>query len=169
MYPQLRLLTALCLLVFIANISQAQSTDDTPATTSVTVTVDTLSNRHSISPYVYGGAYPKDAPTITDSGLSVVRWGGNSTSRYNWKLFTYNAANDWYFEDFNYSEIGDADSTKFIQDVKAAGSHPLMTMPMLPWVAKAAENPRTKTGASPLRSSARSAARTPTTPTPATA
>ncbi len=144
MYPQLRLLTALCLLVFIANISQAQSTDDTPATTSVTVTVDTLSNRHSISPYVYGGAYPKDAPTITDSGLSVVRWGGNSTSRYNWKLFTYNAANDWYFEDFNYSEIGDADSTKFIQDVKAAGSHPLMTMPMLPWVAKAAENPTNK-------------------------
>ena len=144
MYPQLRLLTALCLLVFIANISQAQSTDDTPATTSVTVTVDTLSNRHSISPYVYGGAYPKDAPTITDSGLSVVRWGGNSTSRYNWKLFTYNAANDWYFEDFNYSEIGDADSTKFIQDVKTAGSHPLMTMPMLPWVAKAAENSTNK-------------------------
>jgi len=144
MYPQLRLLAPLCLLFFIANISQAQTADDTPATTSVTVTVDTLSNRHSISPYVYGGAYPKDAPTITDSGLSVVRWGGNSTSRYNWKLFTYNAANDWYFEDFAYSEIGDADSTKFIQDVKAAGSHPLMTMPMLSWVAKAAENSTNK-------------------------
>ncbi len=75
------------------------------------MTVDALSNRHAISPYVYGGAYPQDAPTITDSGLSVVRWGGNSTSRYNWQLFTYNAANDYYFEDFNYSEIGDADST----------------------------------------------------------
>ncbi len=144
MYPQLRLLAPLCLLFFIANISQAQSADDTPATTSVTVTVDTLSNRHSISPYVYGGAYPKDAPTITDSGLSIVRWGGNSTSRYNWKLFTYNAANDWYFEDFAYSEIGDGDSAKFIQDVKAAGSHPLMTMPMLSWVAKAAENSTNK-------------------------
>jgi hypothetical protein len=144
MYPQLRLLAALCLPFFIANISPAQSTDDAPATSSVTITIDTLSNRHPISPYVYGGAYPKDAPTITDSGLSVVRWGGNSTSRYNWKLFTYNAANDWYFEDFAYSEIGDADSTKFIQDVKAAGSHPLMTMVMLPWVAKAAENSTNK-------------------------
>jgi hypothetical protein len=89
---------------------------------------------------VYGGAYPKDAPTITDSGLTVVRWGGNATSRYNWKLFTNNAANDWFFEDFAYSEIGDGDSTKFIQDVKAAGSHPLMTMVMLPWVAQSAEN-----------------------------
>ena len=116
------------------------SASPAPATTSVTVSIDGLSNRHTISPYVYGGAYPQDAPTITDSGLTVVRWGGNSTSRYNWKLFTDNAANDYFFEDFNYSEIGDGDSTKFIKDVKTAGSHPLMTMVMLPWVAQSAEN-----------------------------
>jgi Glycoside hydrolase family 44 len=103
---------------------------------SVNVTVDVLSDRHVISPYVYGGSYPKDAPTITDSGLTVVRWGGNATSRYNWKTFTDNAAADWYFEDFGYTEIGDGDSIKYIQDVKAAGSNPLMTMVMLPWVAK---------------------------------
>jgi hypothetical protein len=113
---------------------------ETPATTNINVTVDALSNRHTISSYVYGGAYPQDTPTITDSGLTVVRWGGNSTSRYNWKLFTYNAANDYFFEDFNYSEIGDTDSSKFITDVKNAGSHPLMTMVMLPWVAQSAEN-----------------------------
>ena len=107
-----------------------------PPTNSVNVTVDALADRHAISPYVYGGSYPKDAPTITDSGLSVVRWGGNATSRYNWKTFTNNAAADWYFEDFGYTEIGDGDSTKYIQDVKAAGSNPLMTMVMLPWVAK---------------------------------
>jgi hypothetical protein len=104
--------------------------------TSVDVAVDVLSDRHAISPYVYGGSYPKDAPTISDSGLTVVRWGGNATSRYNWKTFTYNAAADWYFEDFGYTEIGDADSVKYIQDVEAAGSNPLMTMVMLPWVAK---------------------------------
>jgi hypothetical protein len=102
----------------------------------VNVVVDVLSDRHAISQYVYGGSYPKDAPTITDSGLTVVRWGGNATSRYNWKTFTNNAAADWYFEDFPYSEIGDGDSIKYIQDVKAAGSNPLMTMVMLPWVAK---------------------------------
>jgi hypothetical protein len=117
-----------------------EAPSDTAPAVNINVTVDALSNRHKISPYVYGGAYPQDAPTITDSGLSVVRWGGNATSRYNWKLFTNNAANDWYFEDFNYTEIGDADSTKFITDVKNAGSHPLMTMVMLPWVANTAEN-----------------------------
>jgi len=111
-----------------------------PATTNVSVTVDALSNRHAINAYVYGGAYPQDAPTITDSGLSVVRWGGNATSRYNWQLQTYNSANDYFFEDFGYSEIGDSDSIKFIKDVKTAGSRPIMTMPMLPWVANTAEN-----------------------------
>lgn len=167
MYPFARSLAALCLVefavvVFFAGVPESKSqpvpatstrqssspgstandsrSTDTPATTNVNVTIDALSNRHTISTYVYGGAYPQDSATITDSGLSVVRWGGNSTSRYNWQLFTYNAANDWYFEDFNYSEIGDADSTKFITDVKNAGSHPLMTMVMLPWVAQSAEN-----------------------------
>ncbi len=166
MYPFTRSLVALCLVQFAVVVSLARAPEsksqpspaartqstppvpgandsqsaDTPATTNVNVTVDVLNNRHAISPYVYGGAYPQDAPTITDSGLSVVRWGGNSTSRYNWKLFTYNAANDYYFEDFNNSEIGDADSIKFITDVKNAGSHPLMTMVMLPWVAQSAEN-----------------------------
>ena len=150
-----RTLSSLCLLLLIVTLSNvwnsgasAQSTPADvnsapvamPATVTINVSVDALSNRHPISSYIYGGAYPQDGPTITDSGLTVVRWGGNATSRYNWKLFTYNAANDWYYEDFNYTEIGDGDSAKFITDVKAAGSHPLMTMAMLPWVANSAEN-----------------------------
>jgi fibronectin type 3 domain-containing protein len=122
-----------------ANSSQVFATP-VSSSASVHVTVNVLTDRHTISPYVYGGAYPQNASTITDSGLSVVRWGGNATSTYNWQLQTDNADNDWYFEDFNYTEIGDSDSAKFIQDVKAAGSNPLMTMVMLPWVAQSAEN-----------------------------
>jgi hypothetical protein len=120
------------------NSSEVSATP-TASTASVQVTVDVLSNRHPISPYVYGGSYPNDKPTITDSGLSVVRWGGNATSTYNWQAQTDNADNDYFFEDFAYSEIGDSDSATYIQDVKAAGSNPLMTMVMLPWVAKSAE------------------------------
>jgi len=127
------------------NSSQVSATP-TSNTTSVSVTVDVLSDRHTISPYVYGGAFPQDAPTITDSGLTVVRWGGNGTSTYNWKLGTDNADNDYYFEDFafnGYSSLpgvtGVSDSIQWIQDVKAAGSSPLMTMVMLPWVAQSAE------------------------------
>src|SRR5271166_1676237 len=123
-----------------ANSPASSSTASTPGTTNVSVTIDALTNRHAISQYVYGGAYPQDAPTITDSGLTTVRWGGDATSTYNWQLFTDNAAADWYFEDFAYTEIGDGDSAKYISDVKAAGSNPLMTMVMLPWVAKTAED-----------------------------
>jgi Glycoside hydrolase family 44 len=155
MYPFARTFAVLSLVVLTVGVSgagrpetkpQAAATQSstssaiTPGTVTINVTVDALNNRHTISSYVYGGAYPQDTPTITDSGLTVVRWGGNATSRYNWKLFTYNAANDYYFEDFNYTEIGDGDSAKFITDVKKAGSHPLMTMVMLPWVAQSAEN-----------------------------
>jgi hypothetical protein len=106
------------------------------ATKTVHITIDALTNRHSISPFVYGGSYPQDAATIADSGLSVVRWGGNATSRYNWQAGTENSAADWYWGDYGYTEIGDSDSSKFIEDVKGAGSNPLMTMVMLDWVAK---------------------------------
>jgi hypothetical protein len=121
----------------------------TPAASSasVHVTVDVLTNRHPISPYIYGGAFPQDAPTITDSGLSVVRWGGNATSTYNWQLGTDNADNDYYFEDFTFNGYnslkgvtGVSDSIQWIKDVKGAGSNPLMTMVMLPWVAQSAED-----------------------------
>jgi hypothetical protein len=121
-----------------ANSTEVAATP-TGALTSVHVSLDVLTNRHSIGPYIYGGAFPKDAATITDSGLSVVRWGGNAASTYNWQTQTDNADNDYYFEDFGFSAIGDSDSVKYIQDVKAAGSNPLMTMVMLPWVAKSAE------------------------------
>jgi len=109
---------------------------------AVHVMVDVLTNRHAISPYVYGGSYPQSASTVTDSGLSVVRWGGNATSTYNWQNHTYNADNDYYFEDFTsqgFNSGADSDSTAFVQDVIAAGSNPIMTMVMLPWVAKSAE------------------------------
>ena len=115
----------------------AEATATPLGTTSVTVSIDTLSNRHPISPLVYGGAYPKDAATITDSGLTVVRWGGDATSRYNWKTYTYNAGNDWYFSDYLIGEIGDTDSSQFITDVIKAGSNPLMTFIMLDWVSSA--------------------------------
>jgi hypothetical protein len=123
-----------------ANSGQVSATP--VSTTNVQATINVLSNRHAISPYVYGGAFPQDAPTITDSGLSVVRWGGNAASTYNWQLGTDNADNDYYFEDFAFGALNnsaDSNSTRFITDVKAAGSNPIMTMVMLPWVAQSAE------------------------------
>jgi hypothetical protein len=112
------------------------------ATKAVAFTINAMTNRHAISPYVYGGAYPQDAATITDSGLTTVRWGGDATSTYNWQLETDNSAADYYFEDYNaqgFNNGSDGSSTQFITDVINAGSNPLMTMVMLPWVAQTQE------------------------------
>jgi hypothetical protein len=125
------------------NSGEKSATPVVPVT-GAQVTIDVLANRHAISPFIYGGAYPKDGPTIIDSGLSVVRWGGNATSQYNWKTQTSNSANDWYFSDYTYTEIGDSDSVKFVQDAKAAGANPLMTMVMLDWVSRG--DPANNTG-----------------------
>jgi len=107
---------------------------------AVTVNIDTLANRHQISRYVYGGNV--SGPTnVADMGLPFVRWGGNASSTYNWQLHTYNADADWYFEDFGVSNSNgdDNDSVQFITDLQNAGASPLMTMPMLGWVAQSAE------------------------------
>jgi hypothetical protein len=102
MFSRLRPVTGLFLALFVVTNSSAgpqvenlliDPSTSAPATTNVNITIDALTNRHSISTYIYGGAYPKDTPTISDGGLTVVRWGGNATSRYNWKTFTYDAAN----------------------------------------------------------------------------
>ncbi len=147
------------LVVAFTNLSVSNPSNQASATPSgpsknVAVTVDVLSNVHAISPYIYGGAFPKDASTITDVaplpfGPMVVRWGGNGSSTYNWQLGTYNAASDYFFEDFTFCGLGgpatnspcaDSDSVQFIKDVKPVGGYPLMTMAMLPWVAQSAES-----------------------------
>ena len=116
----------------------------TPSSFQAHVSIDALTNRHPISTYIYGGAYPKDAPTVTDSGLTVARWGGNATSQYNWVTQTSNSAADWYFTDYTYTGLGESDSVKFIQDAKAAGTNPLMSMVMLDWVSRG--DPANNTG-----------------------
>ncbi len=104
---------------------------------AVQMTVDVLANRHAISPLVYGVNFPNNAAYITDSGATLVRWGGNASTRYNWVNFDTNAANDWYFIN---RAFGNAppyqDSVQFVSSMAAAGGDPLMTIGMLPWVAK---------------------------------
>jgi hypothetical protein len=111
-----------------------------PGSTSAAVNIDPLSNRHQISPYIYG-INTTNSNNIAGMLPSLVRFGGNATSNYNWKLFTYNAGGDYYFEDFGLGNTGGliADSVQLTSTTVSDGSHMLTTMPMLGWVAKQAE------------------------------
>src|SRR5258708_25627363 len=85
--------------------NQASATPSGPST-NVAVTVDWLSNGHGISPFIYGGAFPKDAATVTDGFLhTAVRWGGDASSTYNWQLGTSNAASHNFFEDLTFFSL----------------------------------------------------------------
>jgi hypothetical protein len=88
---------------------------------------------HEISPYIYGAsAVPADK--AIQYGLTTVRWGGNRSSRYNWKARADNAGSDWFFLN------GKADSwSDFVAANRKAGLASYLTVPLLPWVAKGSE------------------------------
>jgi hypothetical protein len=119
----------------------AAMTITSPGSTNVIVNINTLANRHQISPYIYGINSTNESD-ITALSPKFVRFGGNEATDYNWKLFTYNAGSDWYFEDFGLGDSsGNAvDSVKLTKFTVGAGSQMLTTMPTLGWVAKGSGN-----------------------------
>jgi opacity protein-like surface antigen len=107
---------------------------------AASVTVDVNGGRHAIDPRVYGIAYGTTTQ-LQDLNVPLNRYGGNNSSRYNWQLNADNRAQDWYFE-----SIGDTSSVAgergdtFISTSQAGGARPMITIPMLDWVAKLGAN-----------------------------
>ena len=96
------------------------------------LTVNATADRHSISPYIYGMNFATEA-IAADLRLPVRRWGGNSTSRFNWQLDVHNTGMDWYFEN-----IPDAPGTvdQFVDQDRRTGTKTLLTMPLIGWTPK---------------------------------
>ena len=102
---------------------------------AATVTVDARAGRHPIDPRIYGVAFATEAELL-DLRAPLHRWGGNHTSRYNWQLNADNRAFDWYFESLPYSDPtpgGEADS--FVATSLSGGAQPMLTVPVLGYVA----------------------------------
>ncbi len=96
------------------------------------LSVDAAAGQHSISPYIYGINFASEA-VAASVNLPVRRWGGNSTSRYNWQNDTTNTGSDWYFENVP-EEAGAADN--FVRQDLRTGTKTLLTVPLIGWVAK---------------------------------
>ncbi len=105
------------------------ATTSTPA--DVTLSVDAAADRHAISEYIYGIHYLEDEAFANEIDLPVRRWGGNSTTRYNWKNGMFGNP-DWYFE--NEYQPNSADD--FVAENKRTGADSIITIPMSGWVAK---------------------------------
>jgi Glycoside hydrolase family 44 len=107
---------------------------------AITISVDVAVSRHPINPNIYGIAYATTAQ-LNDLNAPLNRNGGNSTTRYNWQLNADNRGSDWYFE-----SIGDSSATagergdSFFSASRAANAQPMLTIPMVDWVAKLGSN-----------------------------
>ncbi len=99
------------------------------------INVNVTAGRHAINPNIYGTAFATQTQ-LSDLNAPLNRMGGNSTSTYNWNLNADNRGNDWFFQ-----SIPDTSATPgergdtFVTSTKAGGAQPLITIPMLPYIA----------------------------------
>lgn len=104
------------------------------------VNVDANADQRPIDPAVYGLAYATEAQ-LRELRLTTNRRGGNNTSRYNWQQNADNRGQDWFFQSIAYdSATAGADVDAFIAETKAATAEPMVTIPMVGWVAKLGPN-----------------------------
>lgn len=124
---------------YVDDIKLVGGTPPPPPTDTVTIQVNALANRRPINPLIYGTAYATTAQLL-DLNAPLNRLGGNNTTRYNWQQNADNRANDWYFESIPFAntpgEVGDS----FIQTSKNGNAQPMLTVPLIDWIAKVGAN-----------------------------
>jgi hypothetical protein len=99
----------------------------------LSLSVNLFAGRHPISPDIYG-LNGGDPAFNAEIGQTVARWGGNASSRYNFKNHTYNTGSDWYFENI----VADQEHTVegMVGSNLDRGIKPVVAVPLNGWVAK---------------------------------
>jgi hypothetical protein len=108
------------------------------------LTVDAGNQTHVINPYIYGmNAYLLDATTAKNTNITIDRWGGDATSRYNYLLDVTNSAADWYFTNTDGTGgdglpavPGETAFDALVMSNNSIGAKTLGTVPVQGWVAK---------------------------------
>ncbi len=102
----------------------------------VAITIDAALNQRPINPLIYGVAFASSSQ-LNELNSPLNRWGGNSTTRYNWQLNCDNKANDWYYQSIaGASATPGADANNFVSSTKTGGAEPILTIPMVDWMPK---------------------------------
>ena len=107
----------------------------------VTATLDCRKPGHRISPLIYGVGY-NELPSADEAlpwelGATARRWGGNSSTRYNWQLGNaWNTGSDWFFRNVDYGGGKGPAYARFLEENRAHGLASALTVPIIGWVAK---------------------------------
>jgi len=120
-------------------------------TTKLSLSVNVAAKQHPIDPNIYGmagfaaGSYPDFPAYAQEIKLPNIRWGGDATTRYNWQVDASNAGADWFFiggnGQTNPTPSGQVDA--MINTYKPAGSNPLITIPIIPYIYSNSYSPST--------------------------
>jgi len=112
-----------------------------PPVPGPSLTVDAQTGRAPISPYIYGMNHAGEA-LAAELGLPLRRFGGNPTSRYNWRTDAWNVGRDWFFENAalenpDPGSLPDGSSAdRFVERNRATGTASLLTLPLVGYVAR---------------------------------
>ena len=101
----------------------------------VTVAIDATAKVHPINPLVYGVAFASKAQ-LKELNAPLNRSGGNNMSTYNWLVNAQNLDDDWYFESYPQADANrGSEADKFVSQAKSEGAQPMLTVPLIGWVA----------------------------------
>ncbi len=118
--------------------SPAPTSDQAPA--GLAIQVDVNQQTHPISPLIYGLSAADDQ-ALQDLRPTLLSWGGNPSTRYNWKLGNaWNAGSDWFYRNGNFGFTEGSASDAFISRALSIGAQVRLAIPTLGWVAKNDDN-----------------------------
>jgi hypothetical protein len=103
-----------------------------PASIALTVSIDPTNLTHEISPYIYGLA-----ANVPDLNATIIRWGGNPSTRYNWEIGNvWSNARDWEFLNTNYNTTSGSVADRGIKSHNQANAETILSIPAMGYVAK---------------------------------
>lgn len=123
-----------------------------PQSPAPVLSVDAAANNHPIDPNIYGiASFGLDPQFAAEIRVPNVRWGGDTTTRYNWLVDSSDMGLDWFFVGgcsnaklLGFPSCGQTDSVpgysvdQMISTFGAAGARPLVTIPIIPYVNRSA-------------------------------
>ncbi|MGA3047448.1 MAG: glycoside hydrolase family 44 protein [Terracidiphilus sp.] len=141
--PRLAALTAALSIAFFFTAA-AQLNAQNAATS---VSVDAAANQRAINPNIYGLSVAGQSD-VAALNAPLNRLGGETlASTYNWQIDALNLSHDWYWESFlqDSPQTPGAAVDNSIQGTYGAkvGAEPMVSIPMMPYIANLGPNPTT--------------------------
>jgi hypothetical protein len=101
------------------------------------LSINAAVNGRLINPDIYGMNFASE-DLAQDLRLPVRRWGGNSTTRYNWEIDVHNTGSDWFYENIpdKGAVAGESSADSFVSQNVRTNTKTIMTIPMIGWVPK---------------------------------